>query len=98
MEKQINRDLILRENLAMERTAMAIERTFLSYLRTSLYFSVAGITMNNLLSLQHGNLLEISFWIIAIIILAFGLYRLVDQRKKLDNNRKHIGFYVLDEE
>lgn len=98
MEKQINRDLILRENLAIERTSMAIERTFLSYLRTSLYFSVAGITMNSVLSLEHGNLLEIAFWIVAIIILAFGFYRLYDQRKKLDNNRKHIGFYVLDEE
>ena len=98
MDKQVNRDLILRENLAIERTAMAIERTFLSYLRTSLYFTVAGITMNSFLSLEHGNLLEISFWIIALAILAFGLYRLFDQRKKLDNNRKHIGFYVLDEE
>lgn len=98
MANQINRDLILRENLAIERTAMAIERTFLSYLRTSLYFSIAGITINSFMKLKHGGLLEVSFWIIAIIILGFGFYRLFDQRKKLNENRKHIGYYLLDEE
>ncbi len=98
MANQVNRDLILRENLAIERTAMAIERTFLSYLRTSLYFSIAGITINSFMKLEHGRLLEVSFWIIAIIILGFGFYRLYDQRKKLSESRKHIGYYLLEEE
>ena len=98
MANQVNRDLILRENLAIERTAMAIERTFLSYLRTSLYFSIAGITINSFMKLEHGRLLEVSFWIIAIIILGFGFYRLYDQRKKLSDSRKHIGYYLLEEE
>ena len=98
MANQVNRDLILRENLAIERTAMAIERTFLSYLRTSLYFSIAGITINSFMKLEHGRLLEVSFWIIAIIILGFGSYRLYDQRKKLSESRQHIGYYLLEEE
>ncbi|MBA2499361.1 MAG: DUF202 domain-containing protein [Chitinophagaceae bacterium] len=98
MNKQVNKDLILRENLAIERTSMAIERTFLSYLRTSLYFSIAGITINHFLTLSYGRLLEIGFWIIAFIILGFGFYRLMDQRRKLNDNRKHIGNYLLDEE
>ena len=41
-EKRINKDLILREKLAIERTDMAIDRTLLSFIRTSLYFVIAG--------------------------------------------------------
>ena len=98
MDSKVNRDLLLRENLAIERTAMAIERTFLSYLRTSLYFSIAGITINSFMELKYGRLLEVGFWIISFIILGFGFYKLFDQRKKLNENRKHIGYYILEEE
>ncbi len=37
-EQKINKDLILRERVAVERTVMANQRTFLSFLRSSLYF------------------------------------------------------------
>jgi len=46
MDKQtqnnINKDLILRERLAIERTAMGNDRTLLAFIRTALYFSIAG--------------------------------------------------------
>ena len=48
----INKDLILREKLAIERTAMAIDTTLLSFIRTSLYFAVAGLTVNSFLKMQ----------------------------------------------
>lgn len=53
-----NNDLILREELALERTKMAQYRTFLSFLRTALYFPVAGISMNQALSLSYGIYLQ----------------------------------------
>lgn len=59
----INRDLILRENLAIERTDMAIDRTLLSFVRTALYFAIAGMTINSLLKLRYGLYIELAFWI-----------------------------------
>lgn len=41
-----NRDeIILRDYLALERTKLANERTFLTYLRTSLYMLLAGMAI-----------------------------------------------------
>jgi putative membrane protein len=47
MDKQtqnnINKDLILMERLALERTAMANDTTLVAFIRTALYFSIAGM-------------------------------------------------------
>lgn len=91
-----NRDLILREELAIARTKMAIDRTFLSYLRTALYFSVAGLTVNSLLDVKYGEYAEVLFWIIAFIILGIGIIQTRKQMKKLKDSEKHIGYYLLN--
>lgn len=39
-----NNELLLRDILAMDRTALANERTFLAYLRTAIAFLIAGIS------------------------------------------------------
>jgi putative membrane protein len=96
--KAINKDLILRERLAIERTDMAIDRTLLSFIRTSLYFAIAGITFNDLLNLQYGWLLAIIFWLLGISILLIGLYKFYLQKKKLKEAEKHIGDYKLEYE
>lgn len=44
----MNKDLILRENLAIQRTIMANQTTFLSFIRTSMYFLVAGLSVQNI--------------------------------------------------
>lgn len=92
----LNRDLILRENLAIERTDMAIDRTLLAFVRTALYFAIAGMTLNGLLNLSYGLYLEIAFWIIATLIFFIGLYRIYHQKHRLRNSRKHIGNYIPD--
>ena len=43
-EKQLNENLNLRECLALERTTLANERTFLSYARTAVMVFITGIT------------------------------------------------------
>ncbi len=93
----LNKDLILRENLAIERTDMAIDRTLLAFVRTSLYFAIAGMTLNSLLNLSYGWYLEIAFWIIALLIFFIGLYRFYYQKRKLRSSRKHIGNYIPDD-
>lgn len=44
----MNTDLILREHLAIERTRLANETTLLAYIRTGLYFLVAGSTLGQI--------------------------------------------------
>ncbi len=95
-ENILNKDLILRERLAWERTDMAIDRTFLSFLRTSLYFSIAGMTVNSLLKVSYGWWVEILFWIIGISILFIGIIKLYRSKKKLQKNKIHIGNYKLE--
>lgn len=95
-QNNINKDLILRERLAVERTDMAIDRTLLAFIRTALYFAIAGMTVNSLLKIRYGLVIEIAFWIIAAVILITGLLNFSRQKKKLKNNQVHIGNFRAD--
>ena len=92
----VNKDLILREKLAIERTEMANDRTFLSFIRTGLYFSIAGITFNEVLDLRNGLLLAIIFWTLSAFIIIIGLVKYTNQKRKIRENKKHIGNYILE--
>jgi putative membrane protein len=92
----INKDLILREKLALARTKMAIETTFLAYLRTALYFTIAGISIPSFIKFDNPVFVAIIFWIFALAILGFGIRQTVLQYKKLKESEKHIGNYLLD--
>jgi putative membrane protein len=95
-DQNINKDLILREKLALERTIMTNNTTLLSFVRTSLYFSIAGLSVENLLKVNYGRWFEIGFWIIAIIILAVGIRNYYIQKRKIEESEKHIGDYKLE--
>ena len=92
----INKDLILRERLAIQRTVMANQTTLLSFLRTSLYFLVAGLSLNNLLKLENSLSFQITFYSVSIIILFLGIYNYLKQVLLIKNSEKHIGDYKLD--
>ena len=100
MDKQsqnnLNKDLILRERLALERTAMANDTTLLAFIRTSLYFSIAGMSVNRLLNISYGLLAEIVFWVMALFILVIGLIKYRKQKISLKDSEKHIGDYKLN--
>lgn len=97
IQKQ-NKDLILRERLAIERTIMTNTTTLLSFIRTSLYFVVAGLSLNNLLTISYGLYIEVACWIIAIVILVTGLNNYQRQKRKIKESEKHIGDYKLEYE
>ncbi len=94
--KVFNKDLILREKLAIERTSMSNDTTFLAFIRTALYFSIAGMSVNRLLQLEYGLLIEIVFWVIAVFILTVGIIKYSRQKKSLRDSEKHIGDYKLN--
>ena len=69
MTDPLNNEQILREKLALERTRLANDRTLLAFIRTSLYFGIAGISINNLLVIRYGWLLESAFLIVSILLI-----------------------------
>lgn len=82
-----NRDLILRDYLALERTKLANERTLFSYIRTSLYLLTAGIGIAEIKSMSH---LEWLAWLCmfsGVILFFFGLIRFCRMNKYLKKYR-----------
>lgn len=96
IDQHINKDLILREKLAIERTRMANDRTLLSFIRTALYFVVAGLSINSLLNLRYGPVVEMVFLIIAVLVLVIGIVRFLKMRKKLIYSSHNVGNFQLD--
>ncbi|MBC6491686.1 DUF202 domain-containing protein [Flavihumibacter stibioxidans] len=95
-ENNLNKDLILRERLALERTIMTNNTTLLAFIRTSLYFAIAGLTLNNLLSIRYGSVIEATCWSLSVIILSVGIKNYFVQKKKIKDSEKHIGDYKLE--
>jgi putative membrane protein len=96
LNKNINKDLILREKLALQRTTLANQSTFLSFMRTSMYFLVAGLSFRNLLQVENSLIIEIAFFIISFLIFVFGIYNFFKHKKSIFDNAKHIGAYQMD--
>ncbi len=92
----INKDLILRERLALQRTSMSNDTTLLSFIRTALYFSIAGMSVNTLLKVNYGLWIEIVFWAISLCILTIGIIKYFRQKQSLRDSEKHIGDYKLN--
>lgn len=88
-----NKDLILRENLALQRTDLANQRTFLSFLRTALYFAIAGLSLENVLQIKQYEIIEIVSFSIACLILIFGIINYFLNKKRINRSIKHIGNY-----
>lgn len=91
-----NNELVLREHLALQRTALANQSTFLSFLRTSMYFLVAGVSMNNLLSISWGEWIEVSFIVVAVFLLTIGVINYRYNAKRIASSKKQIGSVELD--
>jgi putative membrane protein len=95
-DRNINKDLILRERLALQRTVMSNNSTLLAFIRTSLYFAVAGLSVENLLKVTYGRWFEIGFWVTAMVIFVVGVINYFIQKRKIRESEKHIGDYKLD--
>lgn len=92
----INKDLILREKLALQRTVMANQTTLLSFIRTSLYFLVAGLSLKSLLKLENSLLFQITFYVVSVSTLVIGVYNYFKQKRLIKDSEIHIGDYKTD--
>jgi putative membrane protein len=96
LEKQINKDLILRERLALQRTILANQSTFLAFLRTSMYFFIAGLSLESLLKIENSFVIEWFLFISSFVIFCIGIFNYFKHKKMILDNEKHIGDYKLE--
>lgn len=68
-------DLILRDQLAMDRTILANERTLLAYVRTALAFLVTGIGLIKFFQDRWIEILGVISFIFCLVILLVGSWR-----------------------
>lgn len=92
----MNKDLVLREYLAIERTKLANERTLLTYIRTGLYFLVAGSTLGHLIDTPFWNQMGVPLIVVGAIITAIGIARFLTVARQIKNSKKYIGNASLD--
>jgi|SRR5687768_9949738 len=92
----MNKDLVLREYLAIERTKLANERTLLTYIRTGLYFLVAGSTLGHLIDTAFWNRMGVPVIVVGAIIMALGFIRFLQVGRKIEKTKKHIGSASLE--
>lgn len=99
MEKSsnaINKDLILRERLALQRTILANQSTFLSFLRTAMYFLVAGLSIRQFIELESGKIIELLMFVISAVIFLTGVLNYFFQKRKIAESEVHIGDYKME--
>ncbi|HLW42028.1 MAG TPA: DUF202 domain-containing protein [Flavobacterium sp.] len=94
----MNKDLILREKLAIERTHMANQTTLLAFFRTSMYFFVAGLSINELLDFDKNHLVAMVMYLFSVLLFVYGIAHFIVQRKWIDHQKRHIGDYKTDYE
>jgi putative membrane protein len=68
--KYKSEELILRDDLAMDRTLLANERTLLAYLRSGVALLIAGVTIMHFSA-------EEWFWLIGLACLPSGIFVIV---------------------
>lgn len=88
-EERINKDLILRERLAIQRTVLANQSTFLAFLRTSMYFLIAGLSIENLLKTDARY--QYLFFVVSAVLFVYGVVNYFLQRDKINKSQIHIG-------
>lgn len=84
---------VLQEKLALQRTILANVTTFLSFLRTSMYFLVAGLSVRSLLDLGENDLIHIILYILSAIIFVLGVVNYFIHKKRIRRSKDRIGEY-----
>lgn len=97
-DKALRKELILREKLAIQRTHLANQTTFLSFLRSSMYFLVAGLTIQNLADHPRAGIFEIPLFAISGILLITGVLNYFRNNKRIKESEVHIGGYKTEYE
>ncbi|NHJ85970.1 MAG: DUF202 domain-containing protein [Asgard group archaeon] len=92
---KVSRDqLIIRDHLAADRTALANERTFLAYIRTALAFIAGGFGLIKFVPTLGYVIFGWILVVIGVIILIIGIIRFIQFRKTIGE----LGCAIYQEE
>ena len=80
-------ELILRDYLAADRTALANERTFLSYLRTGLAFGAAGVSLVHFLESVAADIAGVALVLLALVTLGLGARQFFWYKRRIERVR-----------
>ena len=80
---QNNKEIILRDYLALERTRLANERTLFSYIRTALYLILGGIAFMEMEDFKAVKWLAPVCFVLSIMILITGIIKYFVMKKRL---------------
>ena len=80
----MNKELVLREHLAIERTKLGNERTLLAYIRTGLYFVVAGSTLGELIGTRFWNVMDVPIVLVGFGIVIAGIMRFLSVKRMIE--------------
>lgn len=92
----IKKDLILREKLALQRTVLANQTTFLAFLRTSMYFLIAGLSIQQLVDDPSAAFFEILLFTVSAALLIVGIVNYLRNNKRIKQSEIHIGDYKME--
>ena len=87
----MNKDLVLREYLAIERTRLGNERTLLAYIRTGLYFLVAGSTLGQVMQTRFWQTIGDPLLYMGVVIMLIGVWRFIKMKNSIARSKKNIG-------
>lgn len=93
---ELNKDLILREQLALQRTRLANQSTFLSFLRSAMYFLIAGLSIHNFYTKGSVMLIEIFLYCFAALLFIAGIYNYWYQHRLIKKSEVHVGAYRVE--
>lgn len=80
--------MILRENLAVDRTVLANERTLLSYIRTALALLITGLSLLKFFPEPHFRILAVISIAVGVIFVIIGIKRFTKIRASLADYRR----------
>lgn len=85
-------EIILRDFLAMERTRLANERTFMSYIRTALFLLTGGLTLLQLEGYRQLHWLAYLAIVLSLVLAVTGIMRFFILSKRLHGFYKQIKY------
>ena len=78
--------LILRDHLAIDRTALANERTLLAYVRTGVALAAAGFGLIHLTPTGWADKVGVLSIVAGVVVVALGLYRFAVVARRIRYN------------
>ena len=85
---ETNPKMIVRDYLAVDRTKLANQRTFLSIVRTGLYFIVMGLSIYSLELLEEIQNFTPVFFVIGLGVIILGVFFYIKNNNRIDRMYK----------